>query len=104
MIARAGVAILAIGLTAAGVLALRQARLQAAHEMTQARLRAALLDEQLAELRATIALETTPEALEAYREESQRARENEAERREPVATPLALSDGDAGGDADGGRP
>ncbi len=102
MIARAGVAILAIGLTAAGVLALRQARLQAAHEMTQARLRAALLDEQLAELRATIALETTPEALGAYRAELQRAAENEAERRAAAeGEALALS-GDSG--ADGGRP
>ncbi len=104
MIARAGFAILAIGLTAAGVLAFRQARLQAAHEMTQARLRAALLDERLAELRASIAEETTPESLEAYRAELGRAAQEDAERREAAAAVEALALSGEGVGGDGGRP
>jgi len=63
VLARAVFAILVIGLTAGVVLSTRQARLQAAHELTQARLRAALLDERLAEKRAVIAEVTTPQRL-----------------------------------------
>ena len=63
MLARAVFAIIVIGLTAAGVLSIRQARLQAAHELTQAKLRAALLSERLAEKRAVIAEATTPQSL-----------------------------------------
>ncbi|MEM1185089.1 MAG: hypothetical protein AAGI53_08795 [Planctomycetota bacterium] len=63
MLARSVFAILVIGLTAGVVLSTRQARLQAAHELTQARLRAALLDERLAEKRAVIAEVTTPQRL-----------------------------------------
>ncbi|MEM7755687.1 MAG: hypothetical protein AAF297_08640 [Planctomycetota bacterium] len=63
MLARAAFAILVMGLIAAGVLSIRQARLQAAHELTQARLRAVLHDERLAEKRALIADLTTPDRL-----------------------------------------
>jgi len=61
--ARVVFAIAVIGLTAAGVLSLRQARLQAAHELTQARLRAVLLEERIAERRAAVAAATAPDAV-----------------------------------------
>ena len=63
MLARASFAIVVVGVTAAGVLSVRQARLQTAHELTQAKLRTVLLEERLAERRAEIAAATAPEAV-----------------------------------------
>jgi hypothetical protein len=57
--------ILAIGVTACSLLALRQARLQAAHELAQTQLRIRALDEKLWVLRARIAGRVTPGDIEA---------------------------------------
>jgi len=51
----------AIGLTACGLLSMRQARLQAAHELADAQLRIWRHDEELLRLRALIAERVTPE-------------------------------------------
>ncbi len=60
MLAKLATIIVAIGLTACGLLAMRQARLQAAHELAQAQLRIARVDERLLTLHALIADEITP--------------------------------------------
>ena len=60
MLAKLATIIVAIGLTACGLLAMRQARLQAAHELAQAQLRIARVDERLLALHALIADEITP--------------------------------------------
>ncbi len=65
MFAKLAIIIVAIGLTACGLLAMRQARLQAAHELAQAQLRIAREDERLLTLHAQIAERITPERIEA---------------------------------------
>jgi hypothetical protein len=60
VLAKLATIIVAIGLTACGLLAMRQARLQAAHELAQAQLRIARVDERLLTLHAQIADEITP--------------------------------------------
>jgi hypothetical protein len=60
VLAKLATIIVAIGLTACGLLAMRQARLQAAHELAQAQLRIARVDERLLTLHAKIADEITP--------------------------------------------
>lgn len=54
-------AIIALGLFACALLAMRQGRLQAAHEMAQTQLRIRALDEKLYLLRAQIAERVTPQ-------------------------------------------
>lgn len=55
--------IIAIGLTACGLLSMRQARLQAVHELADAQLRIWRHDEQLLLLRAKIAQRITPDGV-----------------------------------------
>lgn len=65
LFAKLVVLVLAIGGSAVGVLALRQSRLQAAHEAAEARLRMRTHAERTLELRTEIARRVTPEALAA---------------------------------------
>ncbi len=58
--------ILALGLVACLLLASRQARLQAAHELADARIRIIERDNELWRLRARIAELTTPRAVETF--------------------------------------
>ncbi|MCL4222331.1 MAG: hypothetical protein KJZ65_13280 [Phycisphaerales bacterium] len=55
--------IIAIGLTACGLLSMRQARLQAVHELADAQLRIWRHDERLLLLRAEIAKRITPDGV-----------------------------------------
>jgi hypothetical protein len=55
------VLIVALGLIAASLLAMRQMRTQAAHELAQARLRAVRIDQETARLRAMISTHVNPE-------------------------------------------
>ena len=57
--------ILALGSTGVGVLSVRQSRLIASNEMTQARMRSRDLDRRTMELRAQIARSVTPDRLRA---------------------------------------
>lgn len=52
--------ILALGVVGCALLAVRQARIQAFHELTQARLRIRVMDEEILKLRAEIAARVTP--------------------------------------------
>lgn len=61
MFAKIATIMLVLGLTGCGLLALRQARLQAASEAAQAQLRIARGDEQLLSMRAQIASGVTPQ-------------------------------------------
>jgi hypothetical protein len=60
------VLVLAVGGSAVGMLALRQSRLQAAHEAAEARLRMRAHAERLMDLRAEVARRVTPEALAPF--------------------------------------
>ena len=62
--AKLAVVIIAVGVGACWLLALRQARLEAANELAEARLRIAACDERLTMLRASIAVGVTPEHVE----------------------------------------
>lgn len=64
MFAKVCAVILAVGVTACGLLALRQARLQAAHELARTQLRIRALDEDLWAMRARIAAKVTPGTIE----------------------------------------
>lgn len=64
MLAKLVAIVLALGLTAASLLAVRQQRLQAVSEMATAIERAAALDRQTWRARVEIAKRTSPEALE----------------------------------------
>ncbi len=59
--------ILALGIVACALLAVRQGRIQAFHELTQTRLRIRVQDERLWELRTKIAARVTPPAHDARR-------------------------------------
>lgn len=59
------VLILALGSTGVGVLSVRQSRLVASNEMTQARMRSRDLDRRSMELRAQIAARITPSQIRA---------------------------------------
>ena len=59
------VLILALGSTGVGVLSVRQSRLVASNEMTQARMRSRDLDRRSMELRAQIASSITPDQIRA---------------------------------------
>ena len=60
MFAKLVALILAFGACGGGLLAMRQSRLQAAHELAEARLRLREHDERLLRLKAEIAARTTP--------------------------------------------
>ena len=64
MFAKIAVVILALGICACSLLALRQARLQAANELAEARLRVRGIDERVSIVRAVIAGSVTPEQVE----------------------------------------
>lgn len=64
MFAKICCVIVAVGAFGCALLALRQGRLQAASELTQAQLRISKLDHRLWTLRAEIAEATTPTAIE----------------------------------------
>lgn len=61
MFGKTAVIIVLTGLCACALLAARQMRTQAAHELAQSRLRAARLDDEIARVRAKIATDITPE-------------------------------------------
>lgn len=65
MFAKLVVVILCLGAVAATLLALRQQRIQAMHELAESRLRLRAADERLWLLRAEIARRLAPEELEA---------------------------------------
>lgn len=69
MIFKFVVMIMICGGSGIGLLSVRQSRLQAAHEMAQARQASHRLDEQAGELRAQIAKEYTPERVAAMLEQ-----------------------------------
>lgn len=58
------VLIACVGAIACGLLTLRQARLQAANEYAEARLRIRALNERVSAIRATLASEITPDRVE----------------------------------------
>lgn len=64
MFAKTCCVIVAVGAFGCALLAMRQARLQAASELTQTQLRISKLDRNLWDLRAKIAEQTTPTAIE----------------------------------------
>lgn len=66
MFAKLCAVILALGVVACSLLALRQSRLQAASELTQSQLRIQRLDERLWALRSEIASRVAPEALREF--------------------------------------
>ncbi len=70
MFAKTAVVILALGICACSLLALRQARLQAANELAEARLRVRAIDERVSLVRAVIAGSITPEAVEEMTQEA----------------------------------
>lgn len=61
MFGKLAVLIVSLGLIAASLLAIRQMRTQAAHELAQARLRAVRIDEDVAKFRAVISAHVSPE-------------------------------------------
>ncbi len=63
MFAKLAVLVVAIGACGCSLLALRQQRLQVASELTRAQLRIQAADERLWELRAEIAMRTTPQSI-----------------------------------------
>lgn len=68
MFLKVAVMILALGLTAAGLLAVRQLRLQAVHESASIQRRIAEHDRQLWKLRGEIAFRLTPQRIRAMSE------------------------------------
>ena len=65
MFAKIALVIIALGICACTLLALRQARLQAANELAEARLRVRAIDERVSVVRTAIASHVTPEEVEA---------------------------------------
>lgn len=63
MFAKLVVLVVMFGLCGAGLLAMRQSRLQSVHELTASRLRVRAHQEQLQRLKAEIASKTSPDAL-----------------------------------------
>lgn len=68
MFAKVAVVIVALGISACSLLALRQARLQAANELAEARLRVRAIDERVSLTRTAIAELVTPEQVETMTE------------------------------------
>ena len=68
MFAKVAIVIIALGICACSLLALRQARLQAANELAEARLRVRAIDERVSRTRTAIAGRVTPEQVESMTE------------------------------------
>jgi hypothetical protein len=68
MFAKVALVIVALGLCACTLLALRQARLQSANELAEARLRVRAIDERVSRVRTAIAAGVTPEQVERMTE------------------------------------
>jgi len=68
--AKVAVVIITLGICACSLLALRQARLQAANELAEARLRVRAIDERVSRTRTAIAGLVTPEQVELMTETS----------------------------------
>lgn len=64
MFAKAVIVIVALGVCACSLLALRQARLKAANELAEARLRIRTIDERVSIVRTEVAARVTPEEIE----------------------------------------
>lgn len=75
MTAKLAVTIVAFGLMGAAMLSIRQSRLQAAHEVTEARLRLPVHDERLTALRVEIAERVAPARVREMLEETGQAGE-----------------------------
>ncbi len=69
MFAKLAAVIVAVGVCACTLLAMRQARLQAAHDLAEARLRVRALDERVALRRAEIGRLVSPEQVRRMAEE-----------------------------------
>ncbi|MBK7405235.1 MAG: hypothetical protein IPJ41_11530 [Phycisphaerales bacterium] len=69
MFAKAVVVIIALGVCACSLLALRQARLRAANELAEARLRIRAIDERVSIVRTEVASRVTPEEIDQMRQE-----------------------------------
>jgi hypothetical protein len=67
---KVAVVVLSLGAFAAGLLSLRQSRLQVASEVTQSQLRIEQADRRLWQLRAAIAARVTPQAVEDLAKEA----------------------------------
>ncbi len=95
MVGKLSLVIVAVGGCACGLLAMRQARLQAGHEAAQAWLRIRAHDQRLLVLRAEIGRRVTPEAIEFMLRE----REAEIGSMQPIAdaTPGLSAPGSAPG-------
>jgi len=66
--AKVAIVIVALGICACSLLALRQARLQAANELAEARLRVRAIDERVSRARTAIARLVTPDQVESMTE------------------------------------
>lgn len=86
LFAKLVVLVLGVGGSAVGMLALRQSRLQAAHEAAEARLRMRIHAERTMDLRAEIARRVAPESLAAFAEDPELVHAIETH---PGAGPLA---------------
>jgi hypothetical protein len=64
MLAKLGVLVVGVGVIACGLLGIRQARIQAAHEMADVQRRIARHDRELWQLRAEISRRVTPDKAE----------------------------------------
>lgn len=93
MVGKLSLVIVAVGGCACGLLAMRQARLQAGHEAAQAWLRIRAHDQRLLVLRAEIGRRVTPEAIEFMLRE----REAEIGSMQPIADATPGLSGGAGG-------
>lgn len=93
MFAKLAIIIVAIGLTACGLLAMRQARLQATHELAQAQLRIAREDERLLTLHARIAERITPERILELAESANASRSDSTNKQvTTTSTGLSVAD------------
>ncbi len=79
--------IIGIGLVCCVQLSLRQARLQAANEFAEARLRVRMLNENISTLRAEVALEISPDRIKQLRRELGVTTTNWLESLDPLAEP-----------------
>lgn len=101
MFAKVAIVIIALGICACSLLALRQARLQAANELAEARLRVRAIDERVSRTRTAIAGRVTPEQVESMTEwvdeplvplaSQQHARKPLAEDAEPLTSASRLT-------------
>ncbi len=82
--------IVGAGVVCAVLLSLRQARLQAANEFAEARLRVRMLNEQVSTVRAELANEITPDRIKSYAGELGVTTQNWLSPFDPLAVEAAL--------------